>query len=98
MFKFRSISDSYKIALAISVFFLINCLVSMNIESMPSFATYIIGFTVGIVCCFVGLSLRRRHEFTATDAQIEVALDLCKQLSAIDSRLLVCRLIFAPSS
>lgn len=87
MFKFSALSDSYKIALAISLFFLINSVVSINISLLPSFTGYLIGFAVGITSGFVALHLHKsRQEFDASDVQIEVALDLCKQFSSLQSK------------
>lgn len=84
MFKFRSLPQTYKIVFAISVFFLVNMAVSMNIGSLPSFSTYIIGFSVGVLCSFLGLAMQRKQrKFDATDLQMEISLDLCNQLSAM---------------
>jgi hypothetical protein len=85
MFKFSTLSASYKIAFAVSVFFLVNAIVSMNIVLLPSFASYIIGFSVGIASGFAALQVhKRRTDFDANDVQIEVAIELVKQLSAMN--------------
>lgn len=81
-------SDAQKIAIVISVFFLINSTISMNIALLPSFASYILGFSVGILSGYVGLMmLKRRKVFEASDVQIDIALDLCKQFSAVQGKL-----------
>jgi hypothetical protein len=85
MFNFSKLSGSYKIALAISVFFLVNAIVSMNIVLLPSFASYIIGFSVGIASGFAAFEMhKRRTDFDANDVQIEAAIKLCKQFSALN--------------
>jgi len=75
--------------LLISVFFLINSAISLNIEILPSFGAYIVGFFIGVVCVFIGVMFNeQRREFDATDIQIEIAVDLCKQFSAIPAKII----------
>lgn len=83
------LSDNYKIAFLSSVFFLVNALVSSNLEKFDSLPAYLIGFTIGIASAFVGYSLnKRRRTFSETDVQIEVSVNLCKQLSVLPARVI----------
>jgi len=85
--SFSKMSDGYKIALLASLFFLVNAMVSSNLEKLSSLPAYLIGFVIGIASAFVGYSLNKeRRTFLETDVQIEVAIGLCKQLSALPVR------------
>ena len=84
---FSSISKlptTYRIALAIAVFFLANATISMGIDRFAPFAAYIVGFAVGLGSACFGLAFQKqRRVFFENDLQIQVGIDLCKQLAAV---------------
>jgi hypothetical protein len=83
------LSDSYKIALAVSLFFILNVVISSNLERFNSVSAYIVGFSIGIASAFFGFGLhKRRKTFVETDAQIEMSIELCKQLSVVAPRVI----------
>jgi hypothetical protein len=86
--KFQ-LSDSHKIAFAVSCFFIVNVVITSNLDRFNVVSAYIVGFSIGIASAFFGFGLhKRRKTFVETDGQIEMAVELCKQLSVVSPRVI----------
>ena len=71
-----------KIALAISVFFLVNATMALVIDKLPPFAAYVVGFSLGSASVFLGLTFVQRKAFDESDLQLAAGLQIGKQLAA----------------
>lgn len=77
-----NLSTSMKIALAISLFFILNATMALFINSLPPFAAYVVGFSFGSASVFIGLTFVQRRTFSETDLQLAAGLQIGKQLAA----------------
>jgi len=82
----RSLSPAYRMAFFISVFFLVNSFITAYIDVFSPYASYICGFGIGVLAAVTGSAVHRRHRnVDATDVQVEIAVDLCKQMASLSA-------------